>query len=290
MRRFLSVKTPTKLAPALAIIYVFLKTSTVLATEELPFSDMADWGPTTFMMGGASAASSSDHDAFLNNPAGLMYYERRYSIGGHYLETAREQTSYSASTIDGNKGVLSGFHFGSVSYGRPKRQSYTLAVAYKTPYGALGVSTSALRFTGVSPGKGWHFSGTMGVLIPVAYQISIGGSVKSVLDREKNTQLPPQVKMGIMYSNPNQIRVAFDADRRFNIHNQDWNYSLGGDYLMKNYFAVRGGYHWNHSTDYSFYSAGGGIVSPKFEIYGMYMRTTSGPDSNGYGVNAQLLF
>jgi hypothetical protein len=292
MRRFLSVKTPSSTFMKFLLLLLVLAIRPIFNFAATPpFSDMADWGPTTFSLGGASSASASDHDSFLNNPAGLVYYERKYSLGGYWLNAPRDQTSFSASTIDGNKGALvSGFHFSSTEFGMAKRYSYTLGFAYRTPYGSAGVSTEALDFSGVSAGKGWHFTGTAGILVPVAYRISLGASVKSLVDREQNSQIPPSVKLAIMYSVPETLRVAFDADRRFSIPDQDWNYSVGGDYLFNEYLNVRGGYHWNNSTDYSFWSTGLGIVAPKVDIIGFYMKTTSGPKSTGFGVNTQLKF
>lgn len=261
-----------------------------LQAQNLPLPERLDWGTTTWSMGGAGAASVSDYDAITTNPAGLVFYKGKGALGGHWQQLPEDYSQWGISSIDGNQVLLTGFNYSMANYSDIRRQALTLSAAYPTPYGSLGFGGQAVYLTGLRPNKGWHFTSFGGVLIPVFGGFSIGAYGKSFGDFSDDSKFPPSAHVGAMYSIPQALRLAFDADRRFKVRQQDWNYSAGGDVLMKEYFGIRGGYHWNNSTEYDFWTVGLSIIAPKIELSGYYLRKVSGAAGNGMGFKAESRF
>ena len=285
------VKTPPNYYLLTIAILLSLFSFLSLQAQSLPYPERADWGPSTFALGGASAAVASNHDSFMTNPAGLVYFIQKNSVGGNWQRMPREQSMWSLSLVDGTRNVIGGFHFNWTDIDKTTRHTYVLAAAYKTPYGSLGVTIKPMRFSDLTgDGNGWHLTGSTGVLVPVAMGISFGGYVKSFLDGQKDSQLPPSAHLGVLYTYGDLFRVTFDADRRFQIPNQDWNYSVGGEVSGGEYFVLRGGYRWQEDRDYRFWSSGASFVAPRFELSGHYTRTLTGSVSHGFGFDATARF
>ncbi len=291
MRPLSSVKTcrffsPQAALPALLAGLVLLAFSE--SAYSLPTPPTADWGPSTLSFGGAGAGLSVDHDAFLTNPANLAYFQNTNSVGGSWQNLPRDEQRWSVSLVDGKLPAVAGFHFTWNDYGPSQRHAYTLGGAYKTAYGAFGATAQALNFSSVARGNGWHFTGSIGVLIPAAYGISLAIYSRHLLDTESNTQLPPDVHMALLYIYPEMVRFSFESDRRFVLAGQDWNYSLGADLLFKKYFAVRGGYRFDRSGSDDFFSVGAAVLGPKMEITAAFTRTTERKAVNGLAFGASF--
>lgn len=258
--------------------------------QSLPYPDSLDWGVSSLALGGAHTASTYNSDAFLGNPAGLVFFENKSSIGGGWLNLPRSQNSWNLSIIDGTRGVIGGFHFNWANVAGSNRQSYTLGAAYKTKYGSIGQTIQIYRFSGLTgPGDGWYLTHSTGILVPVSMGIALAMHAKSYIDQHDNSKIPPSVHMGVVYSK-NQFRASFQTDRRFGISNQDWNYSFGGDLIFMKYFGARAGYRWDNSTNFSYYSFGASFVGPKIEVGSFFLRTLDGRTTNGYGFDTTLRF
>lgn len=278
----------------LVLFCVLALTAEAAWGQALPTPQIVDYGPNSIAVGGSSAAIVSNHDAFLTNPANLFYLAGKYSAGGNYQRLPHNTTNWSADIVDGTNGVIGGFQFQSAeNKGQFTRHAYTLSAAYKTNYGSLGASVHAMRFSDIPPGNagnGWHFTNTTGVFIPLGDSLAIGSYGRSVLDFEKDKQLPPTVHMAIVYTSQNILRATFEADRRWRAPNQDWNYSTGGELLLSQYYVVRGGYHVDYSNEDSYWSSGVSLLAPKMEVSGSFIRTATGKHTNGFGVDTFLRF
>jgi hypothetical protein len=273
---------------------IFFPALTCLASaqaESLPTPASLDWGPTAYAFSGAAAAMANNQDAFLTNPAGLCYYSQLSVFGGSWQKMPGDQSTWTAGLVDGTHELVGGFHFAWNEIGSLTRNNYTLTTAYRTAYGAVGISIHALRFSGVPAGGGWHFTNSIGVLIPLSDMFTVGIYSKSPYDLESHhDQLPPSIHMAVMYSKTGTLRATFESGRRFRIPDQDWYYAAAGDFLLQDYLAVRGGYRWDHKTERSLWSLGGALIAPKVEITGTFVRATSGPKANGYGFDATFKF
>lgn len=259
--------------------------------ESLPTPMSLDWGPSTCSLAGTAASLANNHDAFLTNPAGLFYYSGSSSFGGSWQSMTGDQSQWTAGLVDGTHDLIGGFQFAWGDIGSLTRRVYTVGSSYKTPYGIVGVSLHGYQFQGVPAGRGWHFSNSMGVLIPVGQLLSLGVYSKSPYDFQgAHDYLPPSVHLAIMYSKPGLIRASFESGRRFRVSNQDWYYAAAGDFLLQEYLAVRGGYRWEPRNEPSLWSLGLALIAPRIEIIGSFTRTTSGSQSNSFGVDTTFKF
>lgn len=254
------------------------------------FPKRADWGPTTWALGGGAAASAANQDAILTNPAGLVYFEHKSSMGGAFLQLPLEERHWRVALVDGTQGLIGAFQFDWNDQAMSIRKTYTLSTAYQTPYGAYGVSFQTVQFDKVIEGEGWHYTGSAGALVPVGLGFSLGVYGKSFLDLEKDHHFPPSLHVGLLYTYPETIRISVEANKAFRVSGQNWNYSFGADCLVYQYFTLRGGYHSDHSNEYSFGSAGVGILGSKTEIAATYIRPLSTPSDHGFGVDLTLKF
>jgi len=281
-----TVKTPQvwRLPGLLLAIFLWAQSS-----HALPFSERLDWGAHNYGMGGGSAAALGSADGFMTNPATLGYYYGKSYLGGSYQLLPEDLSSWTTSLLDGSGGLVGGFSFQWADAGSARRQTYTVAAAYKTERVWLGASIYAHRFTGVRPGKGWHYSGASGIYIPVPGGLSLGAYGKNFLDTEKDHHLPPSVNIGLAYLIPQTARAVVETSRRFAIANQDWNVSSGLEVLMHEHFSMRGGYHWNRSDEDSFWSVGASMSGPKVDASFTFHQTRENP-SQGYSFDFGLKF
>lgn len=241
------------------------------------------------MRSGAGVASSLDLDSFTMNPAGMMALKGQSAFGGSWANLPLNLERWSVGTIDGTRQVLGGLGFDWVDMGIASRQAFHLMAAYPTQYGAFGASFDVMNFDGLSSGDGWYFTQTLGILVPTPFGLMIGIAAKNILDTHPDDVIPPQVQMGVAYSKSRLFRFSFQADRRFSVPGQDWNFSFGSDLLFKEFYAVRGGYHWNNSSEGSLWSVGLALKAPRIELSGFYTKQVH-HDDDGFGFNASVSF
>jgi hypothetical protein len=277
-----------QLMKLLAVFFLFFDCATA---GTLPTPMSLDWGPQSYSFAGAAAAMVNNQDAFLTNPAGLVFFSGSGALQGSWQTMPGDQDHWTTSVVDGTHDLIGGFQFAESKVDDLSRQNFTITGSYKTPYGSFGISAHALKFGGVPSGRGWHFTNTIGILAPVGELFTIGIYSKSPYDLEdRHSQLPPSIHMAIMYAKASAFRVSFESGRRFRIPDQDWYYAAAGDILLQDYLAVRGGYRWEIKNERSFWSAGAALIAPKVEITGVYIRMNSGPPSNGYGFDLNFRF
>lgn len=256
-----------------------------------PTSIQSYWNAGSYSRGGTSAAIASPLDALSSNPAALGLLTSRGGFGGEFLRLPNDQQRWSVSMIDGSNAIIGGFLFAWNEANGSDKQQFTGSLAYKLPLAIVGGSAHVIRLENFAGNNGWHFTQSIGALAPLAYGLSIGAYAFAPYDFEKNTVLPPSGHLGVLYTYPQLLKIAFDADRRFlTSTGQDWNYSLGGDVLVHEFVALRGGHHWAHKKGESFWSSGIALIAPKIDISGFFMQTTTSSTKSGYGFDVYLKF
>lgn len=280
------VKTPKILF--YLVVFIGLLIPLTFARAQV-FSERADWGPNVYGLGGCSATAFDGMDSFLANPAGLGTYEGSTAFGASYQRLPNDLGSWSAGLVDGTNGIVGGLQFNWLDEGRPRRQTYSAAAAYRSRWVWLGTALNAYKFSKLAPGAGWHFSGSAGLIIPVPGGLTFGAYGKNFLDTEKDHYLPPAFGGGVSYLIPQLAKLYAEASRRFIIENQDWNVSYGAELLLKDYFRVRGGYHWNRSHEENLWSVGAALSAPKINLAFTYSQTTE-HNLAGYGFDAVVKF
>ena len=184
-----------------------------------------------------------------------------------------------------------GFSFRWVDRGPVERQGFHAAGAYETKFGSIGISADTYRFSGRVNGNGWEFTETAGVYIPVMFGVSLAASIKSFLDTANDHKVPPEAQLGVIYTRPDQLRFVFQADKRYTLPNQDWNFSVGGDIYYQKFFFFRSGYRFDQSVSYNYWTVGGGMVAPRFEISAQFLRSHEDRDEeNAIGFHVQATF
>jgi len=256
----------------------------------LPLPDRTDFGPTTLTLGGAAAALTTAHDAFMTNPATLVFFQGFDSIGSSWQILPKDESHWSVSVADGTRGVTGGFQFQWADVQEARRLNLAVGAAYKTPWGSVGVTGHTLRIRGVDVDRGWHFTDSIGIFIPLFGGLTLGAYSKSPFDFNDHRRFPTSLHMGAGYSYPGSFRVAFESDRRFRLNHQSWNYSVGGDILPIDYIALRGGYHWDRTEQFSYWAAGLILVAPRIEVAGSFLRKVNGETGNGFSADFFLKF
>lgn len=288
MATFKSVKSTTTNNLLCLLLLVFGPLPVFAASGSHPFPLESDWGPFTYSVGGASAAVASNTDAITTNPAGLSLLQGSGLAGGQYLRMPLGQNRWGISVVDGSNDIVGGFRFYWDESNGGVKKKFTTALAYRLPFAVIGVSGHVVHFSDMASGNGWHFTHSVGFLSPLGAGFSIGAFINSLYDLEKDLHIPPSAHFGALYTYPQFFRIAFDADRRLYIDNQDWNYSIGGDFLVNEFFAVRSGYRWAHDINHSFWTAGAAMLAPKLHVSGFFMRTVDEHPENGFGFDVYL--
>lgn len=280
--------SPIKRVKTPLLLSYFLVFISLPATAQT-FSERSDWGPTNYALGGTTATAFPHTSGFLTNPATLGSFSGSSAFGADYQLLPRDLSSWSISVIDGTNGIVGGAQFHWVDEQRARRQTYSGGLAYRSNWIWLGTSANIYNYSKLSPGSGWHFSGGAGFLIPVPGGLTFGAYGKNFLDREKDTYLPPTFGGGATYVVPQVARISIETSKRFSIPGQGWNVSSGMEYLMKDYFSLRGGYHWNRSHEDSFWSAGAALAAPKINLAFTFSQTTK-RIAQGYSFEAFIKF
>lgn len=262
-------------------ISCFFLFSSYVHSQSFPAS--GNWGGYGWSHAGSTVATAFDHVAFYNNPAGLAGFDKKTSLNGYYLEGTRDLNQWSASVVDGLRQAIGGFAFDWLEYGNVTRMGMHVAAARKTQYGSIGVAVNLYHFKDQPTNNGWHFTQTFGIFVPIAYGLAFAASTQALLDNAKDSVLPPEAKLGLVYHKPGMLRLSFQADRRFQIPNQDWNFSFSTDLYFKKFFSVRGAYRMENTVDDgSLFSAGLNMNAPRMTVFGFYTREVKTSD-DGFG-------
>lgn len=280
------------LKPALFLITLTtLSKPDLIYAQSMPYPQRSLWGSSAFAMGGAAAATFSGMDFFSLNPAGIAFYRGKSAAGGAYSLLPEDLDSWSLSVVDGVSAVNAGVQFKWTNFGESSRKQYQMAIAYPTSWGSFGVGVHSEQIKGVSgAGNGWHFTSSFGFLIQPGQGLAVGGSILSILDREEDSFYPPLLRLGASFHYPSTFRVAFDAFRKFNQAHQDWNYSTGLEIFWAEWLGTTAGYHFNHSDEKSFWSAGAFLRAPRVDLGATYHQYTDSSSSRGFTTELTVKF
>ncbi|TVQ80713.1 MAG: hypothetical protein EA369_01805 [Bradymonadales bacterium] len=270
------------------LILTFVSLLLVEASEGASPS-LSELSGTSLSLGGAYVTAGEDLDAYRGNPALLATRAGKNSFGGNWQKLPSAGSSWQIAATDGKRRVINGLHFNWWEQGSSEKLSFSFGGAYKTSYGVAGVTTSLIRVKGIEDIKGWKFTTAAGILTPAFHGLSIGVSLKNVLDRVENKVMPPELAMGLRFEH-RLVFVHLHTDRRFSIPNQDWNFSTGIEVLMQQFFSLRGGYRFDRSKGDSYFSVGAGLKAPRADLSGFFMQTTKGDKARGFGFQALFLF
>ncbi len=271
-----------------SILFVVLSFLPLTAQKIPPH---AGWGAQTWGRAGVGAPLAQGLEAFSNNPAGLTRQIGRASFGGSYLSLPQKASSWNIGLIDGLQQVIGGFNFHWYEESPFNRQSYQLGLAYTTTYGAAGISADIYRFSGLdAPDNGWKVSQSAGALIPIAYGLQIGAFSQAFFDTIRNEIQAPLVALGAAYDLSGMGRVGFQADRSLGVSDVDWNYSIGGDIILQEFFVARTGYRFDNSGEKNFWTIGAGLESPKLNFDAFYRLNADNSGQRAWGFELQFLF
>lgn len=240
-------------------------------------------GSLTQSRAGSGVANESDLDSFTTNPAGMIFSSGRGSSGGGYFVDTANMSKWSVGLVDGRKAVIGGLRYDYTSLGDADRQGIHTGASYRTKYGSMGATFSTYYFDGLTEHNGWHFTQSLGIIAPVAYGFTIGIAGHSFLDKAPDALLNPTLAVGLSYQKSKVFKLSFQADRRFELEGQDFNYSFSNDLILKRFFVIRTGYRWDNSTDDSYFTTGIALEAPRMHLSGHYARAVEGDQDQGFG-------
>ncbi len=253
-------------------------------------SSQSYWSPHSWMRAGASVAWTDELDAMSSNPGLLFRAKGRTTFGGSWARLPRDLGQWSVGVADGRTAVVGGIRYDWADENKPRRQGVHLSAAYPTQYGTVGVTADGYHFSDLQKYNGWHFSNSIGAYVPLGQGFAIAAMGKNLIDRARDSILPPEFATGMTYSYKESIIFQFQADRRFSIPGQNFSYSFGLDMITRKFFSIKGGYRWDHENERKLWSVGGAIEAPRSFFSGFYTRTIDGPSSQGFGFKANFSF
>lgn len=230
--------------------------------------------PASAGMGGAFGSIANDNGAIIINPAGISA-TKRYGVEIGYLNT----NPYTGSRVDLSvvdsvtSPVGAGFAYYRDSYNESalsiRRNIYALALSMGEPgIFSAGITGRLDQFTqglgGQSETLGYGIIFSPGVPF---INVSVAGLN---LTRIKGTgeQLAPRlIDTGISMLLHGVFTIAFDAVKNLDVdttHNID--YHAGGEIVVINQIAFRGGYAWEQAENTKTYSAGIAWKAPRFTL------------------------
>ncbi len=254
------------------------------------FSERSEWGVLTHSLGGASASMAGGLDSFSGNPATLGYFSGARGLGGNYQMLPHDLDSWSVAVIDGTNAITGGFQFQWTEAGDPRRLSYGSTIAYRRDWAWFGATVRAVNDSKVPTGKGWHLLNSAGALFLTPGGLSLGVYGKNYLDREPDSEFPPSLYAGLTYTVPNTAKLTAETSRHFEIPDQDWNFSYGGEFLFREYYLLRGGYFWSRSNgEETFWSIGAGMQAQKIDMLFAFTQTRENSKA-GYSFEMNFKF
>jgi hypothetical protein len=230
--------------------------------------------PASAGMGGAFGSIADDNGAIIINPAGISA-TKRYGAEVGYLNT----NPYTGSRIDLSvvDSVTSpagaGFGYYRDSYKESsltiEKNVYALALSMGEPgvfsagiTGRLDQFTRGLRGQSETLGYGIIFSPGVSFL-----NISVAGLNLTRIRGTREQLAPRLVDTGISMLLHGIFTIAFDAVKNLDVdttHNVD--YHAGGEIVIVNQVAFRGGYAWEQAENTKTYSAGIAWKAPRFTL------------------------
>ncbi len=236
--------------------------------------------PASAGMGGAFGSIANDNAAIIMNPAGISA-TKRYGAETGYLYTS----PYSGSRLDFSavdsttSEVGAGFGYYRDTYQLPseeyvQRNTYAFALSAGEPgivsfgmTGRMDLFTRGLSGQAESLGYGLIFSPGVSFL-----NISIAG-LNLTRIRGTREQLPPRlIDAGISMLLHGVFTMAFDAVKNLEVDSKySVDYHAGGELVIVNQIAFRGGYAWEQAENTKTYSGGIAWKAPRFTLAYTYV-------------------
>lgn len=236
--------------------------------------------PRATAMGGAHAAIATGNDALTVNPAGIGQGHRyHFEIDGVYDSKFPAQ-GVMVSVVDTlSAGVASGILWSRWGSGQPdsRGEGWYLGLSYSGTTGSLyyGGTTKYLRFHGPD-GLNTAWAQDFGVLSRrgnFAWALVVQNVALS-----KVPLFPVLGTAAVAWGTDTDWHLSFDYKADFgDTSNVKHKFALGGELLVEDSIALRGGTTWDKSAGQWFATAGIAFLTEKGGLQFVWRRRISGP-------------
>ena len=237
--------------------------------------------PRSTSMGGAHSAIATGNDALAVNPAGLAQTRRyHFELDGLYDSRYPAQAVLVSLVDAASSSVASGLLFSRWASGQPsgRGEGWSLGLGYSgqvSPGLFIGGETKYLRF--YTPGGFVQkFAQDIGLLVRkgnVAW-----AAVLQNISTEQIPLFPLTATAGVALGTDTTWHLSFDYKADLsdtsNVKNK---LALGGEVLLGDSIALRGGGTWDTSAKQWWISAGVGLLSEKGGLQLVWRRRVEGP-------------
>lgn len=236
--------------------------------------------PRASAMGGAHAAIATSNDALTVNPAGLSQSRRyHFELDGLYDAKWPAQGVLASIVDSASSPVGSGMLFSRWGSGQPggRGEGWSLGFAYSSPIGQslfAGGQTKFLRFRGPE-GLTAKWAQDVGILSRRG-NFSWAAVVQN-LSTEKLPLFPRIGTAAVAWGTDRDWHLAIDYKADFSdTANVKHKLAIGGELLLEEAIALRGGATWDATARAWWASAGAGLLTEKGGLQLVWRRRASG--------------
>jgi len=238
--------------------------------------------PRATSMGGAHAAIASGNDALAVNPAGLLQGRKYHlEVDGLYDSKFPAQAVL-VSLVDSISGpVATGLMWSRWASGQPsgRGEGWHLGLGYSGAVGPgilVGGETKYLRYHTPENGLQQRWAQDVGFLARRG-NFTWAAVVQNIAF-DKIPLFPLTATAAVAWGNDTDWHLAFDyrADLS-DTSNVKSRASMGGEVLMSEAFALRGGLTWDPNAKHWWVSAGLGLLTEKGGLQVVWRRRVEGP-------------
>ena len=237
--------------------------------------------PRATAMGGAHAAIATGNDALAVNPAGLGQVRRyHFEIDGVYDSRFPAQAILASLVDSASAPIASGLLWSRWASGQPsgRAEGWSLGLGYSGPIGQglfLGGETKYLRYH-TPDGLVKKWAQDVGMLGHKG-NFSWAAVVQNI-STDKIATFPLTAVGALAWGTDTDWHLAFDyrADLS-DSNNVKSKAALGGELLVSEALALRGGATWDATARQWWLSAGIGILSEKGGLQLVWRRRIEGP-------------
>jgi hypothetical protein len=234
-------------------------------------------------MGGAHAGIATGNDALVVNPAGIAAVRRyHFELDGVYDSKYPAQAVIASVVDSATTQVASGILFSRWGSGQPggRGEGWLLGFSYASQVGPNLFFGGQTKFTHFhSPPEGAltaKWAQDIGFLSRRGNGFSWGAVVQNI-SLEKIPLFPLTGTLGLAWGSDTDWHIAFDYKADFSdLSNVKNRAALGGELLLDQTFALRGGATWDPSAGYWWASAGIGFLTEKGGFQVVWRRRVYG--------------
>ena len=230
-------------------------------------------------MGGAFGSLANDNAAIIVNPAGISATKRYGAEVGYLYTNPYSGSRLDFSTVDSTTSQV-GAGFGyyrdtyKVSSQTVQRNTYALALSMGEPgllsagvTGRMDLFSQGLSGQSESLGYGLIFSPGVSFL-----NLSIAGLNLTRIRGTRQQLSPRLIDTGISMFLHGILTIAFDAVKNLDVNTtNNIDYHAGGELVIVNQIAFRGGYAWENAENTKTFSGGIAWKAPRFTIAYSYV-------------------